>query len=59
MTALFPTFGSLLQRAKSLLASDVSYLWQGFMDVCERDAERYQRELEADGHHEYFSRLYW
>lgn len=59
MTALFPTFGSLLQRAKRLLSSDVSYLWQGFMDACEADAERYQRELEAKGHDDFYPGLYW
>jgi hypothetical protein len=59
MTALFPTFGNLLQRAKRLLASDVSNLWQGFMDACEADAERYQQELEAKGHADFYPGLYW
>lgn len=59
MTALFPTFANLLDRAKRLMASDVSFIWNRFLDACEADAERYQRELEAKGHGEYFSRLYW
>jgi hypothetical protein len=59
MTALFPTFDNLLQRAKRLLSSDVSHLWQGFMDACEADAERYQRELEAKGNNDFYPGLYW
>jgi hypothetical protein len=59
MTGLFPTFGNLLQRAKRLLSADVSYLWQGFMDACEADTERYQQELEAKGHDDFYPGLYW
>lgn len=47
MTALFPTYTSLWQRAKRLLATDLTPLWQRFVDACERDSERYQRELEG------------
>jgi len=50
MTALFPTFGNILQRAKQLLATDITPLWHRFLDAIEADEERYQRELEAAGH---------
>ncbi len=50
MTTLFPTFGSLLQRAKRLLAADVTPLWQRFLDACEADEARYQEQLRASGH---------
>lgn len=59
MTALFPTFTNLLDRAKRLLASDVSGLWNRFLDACEADTERYQRELEAKGHDDFYPGLYW
>lgn len=59
MTALFPTFTNLLDRAKRLMASDVSGLWNRFVDACEADAERYQRELEAKGHADFYPGLYW
>ncbi len=49
MTALFPTFESFWQRAKRFLANDTRELWQRFVDACEADEERYQRELEAKG----------
>jgi len=50
MTTLFPTYTSLWQRAKRLLASDLTPLWQRFLDAIEADEERYQRELVAAGH---------
>jgi hypothetical protein len=49
MTALFPTYTSLWQRAKRLLAMDIYPLWHCFIEACERDSERYQRELEEKG----------
>lgn len=48
-TQLFPTFLSLGQRVKRLLGTDIAPLWQRFVDACDRDSERYQRELEAKG----------
>jgi hypothetical protein len=58
MTALFPTFTNLLDRAKRLMASDVSSLWNHFLDAIEADAQRYQRELEAKGHADFYPDLY-
>ena len=49
MTSLFPTFGSLLQRAKRLLATDLTPVWQRFLDVCEADEQRYISECRAKG----------
>jgi hypothetical protein len=49
MTALFPTYSSFWQRAKRLLATDLTPIWQRFLDVCDRDSERYQQELESKG----------
>ncbi len=49
MTALFPTYTSLWQRAKSLLATDLTPLWHRFLDACEADAERSHRKLEEKG----------
>ena len=53
MTSLFPTFGSLLQRAKRLLATDVTPLWQRFLDACEADEARYQEQLRASGQEDF------
>jgi len=53
MTTLFPTFGSLLQRAKRLLATDVTPLWQRFLDAIEADEARYQEQLRASGHEDF------
>lgn len=50
MTALFPTYTSLWQRAKRLLATDLTPLWQRLVDACERDSECYQRDLERNLH---------
>lgn len=50
MTALFPTFDSIWQRAKRLLATDLTPLWERFLDACEADEARYQEQLEASGH---------
>lgn len=49
MTALFPTYTSLWQRAKRLLATDLTPIWERFVAICEEDNERYQRELSALG----------
>lgn len=49
MTALFPTFGNLLQRAKRLLATDLTPLWERFLDACEADEQRYINESRAKG----------
>lgn len=49
MSALFPTFGNLLQRAKRLLATDLNPLWQRFLDACEADEERYISQCQAKG----------
>jgi hypothetical protein len=49
MTALFPTFSNLLQRAKRLLATDVTPLWERFLDACEADEVRFQEQLRASG----------
>jgi hypothetical protein len=49
MTALFPTYTSLWQRAKRLLATDITPLWQRFLEVCEADEARYQEQLRASG----------
>lgn len=49
MTSLFPTFGSIWQRAKRLLGSDISPIWQRLCDAIERDSERYQEDLERLG----------
>lgn len=50
MSALFPTFATLGQRLKQLLAADLTPLWQRFLDACEADEARYQRELEDSEH---------
>lgn len=49
MTALFPTYTSLWQRAKRFLATDLTPFWQHFLDACVADSDRYQRELEEKG----------
>ncbi len=49
MTALFPTFGNLLQRAKRFLATDITPLWERFLEICEADEERYIKESFAKG----------
>lgn len=59
MTTLFPTFTNLLGRAKRLMASDVSFLWNRFAGVLEADAERYQQELEAKGLKDFYPGYYW
>jgi hypothetical protein len=52
MTALFPTYTSLWQRAKRFLGTDLTPIWKRFLDAIEADEQRYQRELEAAGHHD-------
>jgi hypothetical protein len=49
MTALFPTFGNLLQRAKRLLSTDTRDIWQQICDRLADDEERYIRECRAKG----------
>lgn len=49
MTALFPTYTSLWQRAKRLLATDITPLWQRFLEACEADEECYIKESRAKG----------
>lgn len=49
MSVLFPTFGNLLQRAKRFLATDISPLWERFLDACEADEQRYINESRAKG----------
>jgi hypothetical protein len=51
---LFPTFGSIWQRAKRLLATDTCELWQRFVDACEADEQRYINECRAKGINPYF-----
>jgi hypothetical protein len=53
MTALFPTFGNLLQRAKRLLATDITPLFSRFLDAIEADEARYQEQLRASGHEDF------
>ncbi len=53
MTSLFPTFGNLLQRAKRFLATDLTPLWERFLEACEADEARYQEQLEAKGHEDF------
>jgi hypothetical protein len=49
MTSLFPTFGSIWQRAKRLLATDTRTIWQRAREAIETDEERYYQQLEAKG----------
>ena len=49
MTALFPTFSNLLQRAKRLLACDTRDIWQHICNAIEADEERYISECLAKG----------
>ena len=49
MTSLFPTFGSIWQRAKRLLATDTRAIWQRIYAAIEEDEERYQQRLQAKG----------
>lgn len=53
MTGLFPTFSNLLQRTKRLLATDLTPLWQRFLDACEVDEARYQEQLKASGQEDF------
>ncbi len=46
---LFPTFLSLGQRLKRLLATDITPVWQRFCEAVERDSDRYQEDLESKG----------
>lgn len=49
MTALFPTYTNLWQRAKRLLATDLNPHIKRFLEHYKVDTERYQRELESLG----------
>jgi hypothetical protein len=49
MTSLFPTFGSIWQRAKRLLATDTRAIWQRIYEAIQEDEERYQQQLQAKG----------
>ncbi|HEY9834108.1 MAG TPA: hypothetical protein V6D26_26380 [Stenomitos sp.] len=49
MTALFPTYTSLWQRAKRFLATDITPLWERFLEACEVDEQRYINESRAKG----------
>ncbi len=49
MTALFPTYTSLWQRAKRFLATDITPLWERFLEACEADEQRYINESHAKG----------
>ena len=49
MTALFPTFGNWLQRAKRFLSTDTHDLWQHICNAIEADEQRYERECQAKG----------
>ena len=53
MTSLFPTFGNLLQRAKRLLATDLTPLFSRFLDAIEADEARYQEQLRASGQEDF------
>jgi hypothetical protein len=59
MTTLFPTFTSLWQRAKRFLATDTREIWERIEATLEADEARYQQELEAKGHDEFYPGLYW
>ncbi|HEY9671310.1 MAG TPA: hypothetical protein V6D11_07695 [Waterburya sp.] len=49
MSALFPTFTTLGQRLKRLLATDIIPVWQRFLDTCDADEDRYISECRAKG----------
>jgi hypothetical protein len=49
MTSLFPTVGSIWQRAKQLLATDTRAIWQRIYEAIQEDEERYQQQLQAKG----------
>jgi hypothetical protein len=49
MTALFPTFGSLLKRAKDFLACDTRDIWRHICNVIEADEQRYISQCQAKG----------
>jgi hypothetical protein len=59
MTTLFPTFTSLWQRAKRFLATDTREIWERIEATLEADEARYQKELEARGHADFYPGLYW
>lgn len=46
---LFPTFLSLGQRLKRLLATDLTPLWQRFLEAIEADEQRYISQCQAKG----------
>lgn len=49
MTALFPTFTSIWQRAKRYLATDTRDIWQRIEAVLEADEQRYEQECQSKG----------
>lgn len=49
MTALFPTFGNLLQCAKRILATDTRDIWRHICNAIEADEQRYINECQAKG----------
>lgn len=49
MSALFPTFTTLGQRLKRLLATDIIPVWQRFLDAYDADEDRYISECRAKG----------
>jgi len=49
MTALFPTYTSLWQRAKRFLATDLTPLWERFLEACEADERHYIKESQVKG----------
>lgn len=49
MTTLFPTFGSIWQRAKRLLATDSRDIWQGIYEFIQQDEQAYQERLQQKG----------
>jgi hypothetical protein len=53
MTSLFPTFGSIWRRAQRLLATDITPIWQRFLDACEADEARYQEQLRVSGQEDF------
>jgi hypothetical protein len=59
MTTLFPTFTSIWQRAKRFLATDTREIWERIEATLEADEARYQQELEAKGHADFYPGLYW
>jgi hypothetical protein len=59
MTSLFPTFTSIWQRAKRFLATDTREIWERIEATLEVDEVRYQQELEAKGHTDFYPGWYW